>query len=118
MNVIAGIGRLLALLAITGLAMLPIGKPLMMPAAAHSAMDHHHHATTGMAEDHNCCPKKTPTSHCDVDCLAICAAQTICNVAPTVALALSFGAAMALVPHSDVGTAGLKQRPPPKPPKL
>jgi hypothetical protein len=117
---ISGIGRLLSLLAVMGLALLPIARPVM---AAPAAIDHlvgHHQSTTlpTISVDHDCCPKDAPAFHCDGDCLAICAAQFICIAMQPGSLAQELELAAFLLPRNDAGLAGLKERPPPKPPKI
>jgi hypothetical protein len=118
MHIIPGIGRLLSVLAITGLALLPFARPaIAMPAATHEAVEHHH-AATGMPEGHDCCPNKAPASHCDVDCLAICAAQILFNAMLGPGVGRELGFAALLLPRDDARADGLKERPPPRPPKL
>src|SRR4029079_19552000 len=117
MKVVSFIGRFLSVLAITGLALLPFAKPAMaLPAATHEATAHH--SAMGMPQDHNCCPKQAPASHCDVDCLAICAAQFLCHVMQVPTFAHELGLAVLVLPHNDVWADGLKERPPPRPPKI
>jgi hypothetical protein len=117
MNFVSFIGRFLSVLAITGLALLPFAKPAMpLSAATHEVMDHH--SAMGMQQDHNCCPKQAPASHCGVDCLAICAAQFFCQVMQVPMLAHELGSAVLVLPHNDVWAGGLKERPPPRPPKI
>jgi hypothetical protein len=111
------LGRLLSALAVMGLALLPFARPTMaLPAATHEAM--HHHAPTGLPHDHNCCPKQAPAFQCDGDCLAICAAQALYHIMQVPSLAYELGLAARLVPHNDAGPDGLKERPPPRPPKI
>jgi hypothetical protein len=117
MNLIPGIGRLLSVLAITGVVLLPLARPAMaLTGATHEVT--HHHAAADILHDHNCCPTKAPGFHCDVDCLAICAAQMLLNAMPGPAAGHELGLAALLLPYNHVGPEGLKQRPPPRPPKL
>jgi hypothetical protein len=117
MNLIPGIGRLLSLLAITGLVLLPLARPAMaLTGGTHEVM--HHHAAADIPHDHSCCPTNAPASHCDVDCLAICAAQILLNAMSGPAAGCQLGLVALLLPHNDAGAEGLKKRPPPRPPKL
>jgi len=118
MNLIPGIGRLLSLLAIAGLVLLPLATPAMaLTGPTHEVM-HHHAAADLPPHDHSCCPTKAPASHCDVDCLAICAAQILLNAMSGPAAGCQLGLVALLLPHNDAGAEGLKERPPPRPPKL
>jgi hypothetical protein len=120
------IGRLLSMLAIVGLAIAPVARPAMGMAAVLQpdiASDHGiDHAATdaamAMPEDMPCCPKKAPVPNCDKDCLAICATQLLCNAAQVPGPMVPLGLSHILLPLNDTGLVGLKQRPPPRPPKI
>jgi hypothetical protein len=111
---LSAIGRLLSILAIIGLAIAPIVRPVMALPNGHTAMVDD--AAMGMPEDMPCCPRKAPISDCGKDCplMAICATQLLCNVVQ--GLVIPLGLAGLCVPESDPHVAGLSQAPPPRPP--
>jgi hypothetical protein len=117
-KVLPTIGRLLCILAIVGL-VAPIARPAMAMAAvirsdtADRAVAHH----ADMPEDMPCCPKKAPIPDCSKNCLAICASQLLYNDLSAAALVIPLGLADVLLPGNEPCLTGLKQRPPPKPPK-
>lgn len=109
------------MLAVVGLALAPIAHPAMAMTAfaqagatSEQAVDHAHMA---MPEDMPCCPKKAPIPDCSKDCLAICATQLFCNISAA-ALAVPVGLANLLLPVNEPGLSSVKQRPPPRPPKI
>ena len=120
-KILSAIGRLLSILAIVGLVVAPIARPAMAMTAviqSHSA-DHvvANHGDMAMPEDMPCCPKKAPVPDCSKDCLAICASQLLYNHLSAAALVIPLTLADLLLPANEPGLTGLKQRPPPKPPK-
>ena len=115
MKILPAIGRLLCILAIVGLAIAPIAWPAMGMGAVSDGIAHH--ADMVMPEDMPCCPKKAPIPDCSKDCLAICASQLLYNDLSTAALVIPLGLADVLLPGNEPCLTGLKQRPPPKPPK-
>jgi hypothetical protein len=114
------------MLAIVGLAIAPVTRAAMAAAAvleANMASDHAMaHAATdaamAMPEDMPCCPKKSPVPNCDKDCLAICATQLLGNAAQVPGPMVPLGLSHILLPLNDTSLVGLKQRPPPRPPKI
>src|SRR5438874_7843449 len=115
--ILPALGRFLSMLAVLGLAVVPIARPAM--AHGNTAMEHHgnvpaatpvgmsHHATG--ADDHGCCPKQAPASDCDGNCLALCAAQILCNVTQVTPLAHRLGPAALLLPRNDERADGLRE---------
>jgi hypothetical protein len=77
-------------------------------------------AATAMPEDMPCCPKKSPIPDCGRDCLfmAMCAMQLLCNAVQAEGLAIPLGEASVFSPGNDTDVAGLRQGPPPRPPKI
>jgi hypothetical protein len=120
-NILSAIGRLLSVLAIVGLAVAPLARPVLaMTAVAQSAIASDHAAADGapMMDDMPCCPKKAPVPDCNKDCLAICSMQLLSNAVHGAGLLIPLGLADILVPANDVDVAGLRQPPPPRPPKI
>jgi hypothetical protein len=125
MKLLSAIRGLLAILAIVGLALAPLARPVMaMPAAiqaeAASEQPMADGAATAMPEDMPCCPTKAPTPDCGKDCLfmAMCAPQFLCNAVQGAGLVLPLGLASVFFPGNDKAVAGLSQGPPPRPPKI
>jgi hypothetical protein len=120
----AFLGRFLSMLAVLGLAVLPIARPAM--ARAETVMQHHQtvtaathmHGHAAHMDDHDCCPKQAPASHCDADCLAMCAAQFFSSVTQGAGLGSELGPAALTLPRNDADADGLRERPPPRPPKI
>jgi hypothetical protein len=122
---LSGIRRLLAILAIVGLAVGPVARPAMaLPAATQApaasdqpmAVD----AAMAMPEDMPCCPTNAPVPDCGKDCLfmAMCATQFLSNAVQAAGLVIPLVLANILFPGNDTGVAGLSQGPPPRPPKI
>jgi hypothetical protein len=113
------IRHLLAVLAIVGLILTPIARPMMAIAAEMpAAMDEH--AAMEMPGDMPCCPKQAPMPDCAKDCLfmAMCAAQFACNPMQGAGLVMPLGLAGIFVPVNDATVAGVSHGPPPRPPKI
>ena len=121
---LSAIRRLLAILAIVGLALAPVARPaLAMPAAqVPAAFDQPMvgHAAMAMPEDMPCCPQKSPTPDCGRDCLfmVMCATQFLCNAVQAACFVIPLGLASVVFPGNDTDVAGLSQGPPPRPPKI
>jgi hypothetical protein len=120
-NLASAIGRLLCILAMIGLGLGPLAKP-MMAAPVEAAAAHHAMAddetTSAISEEMPCCPKKAPIPQCSKDCLAICASQILAGADQRAGLEALLGLASLLLAGNDAGGIGLKQRPPPRPPKI
>ena len=117
--------RLLAILAIVGLAVGPVARPAMAMSAAIQASAASDEpmvddAALAMPEDMPCCPTKAPVPDCGKDCLfmAMCATQFLSDAVQGVGLVLPLGRASVFFPGNDRDVAGLSQAPPPRPPKI
>jgi hypothetical protein len=116
----SAIGRFLGILAIVGLAVAPVARPAMAMPVGSAASDQAAPDEAAMMEDMPCCPKKSPIPDCCKDCLCVgmCALQFPCNAVQGASLAAPFGLAVVLFPGNDTDRIGLRQRPPPRPPKI
>jgi hypothetical protein len=119
-KILSVIRRLLAILAIAGLAVAPMAMPTATQAAATSDQSMVDHAAMAMPEDMPCCPKKAPIPDCGKDCLfmAMCATQLLCNAVQESGLVMPLALASIFFPGNDTDVAGLSQGPPPRPPKI
>jgi hypothetical protein len=118
---LSAIRSLLAILAIVGLVLGPIAKPVMaMPTPMHMGVDQAMVNEAAMPEDMPCCPTKAPIPDCGKDCLfmAMCATQFLANAVQGVWLVIPLGLASVFFPGNDTDVAGLSQGPPPRPPKI
>ena len=117
----AGVKRLSALrylfavLAIAGLILTPIAAPATAMATDASMADH-----MAMPADMPCCPDQVPMPDCGKDCpfMAVCATQFLSTMPQGTGFLIPPTHASLVVASNDVGPGGLKQRPPPRPPKL
>jgi hypothetical protein len=120
-NLPSAIGRLLCILAIIGLGLGPLARSTLAApieaTAAHHGMAHDE-TTSAISEEMPCCPKKTPTPHCSKECLASCASQILAGADQRGSLEALLGLASLLFAGNDADGVGLKQRPPPRPPKI
>jgi len=116
MITLSTIGRFLSVLAIIGLAVVPIARPAMTLPNTNVAMVDD--TAMGMPEDMACCPKQAPVPDCGKDCplMAICATQFLCNAMQGLGLIIPVGAASFVFPGNDSHLAGLSQAPPLRPP--
>jgi len=110
------IGRLLSVLAIIGLAVVPIARPAMALPSGNTAMADD--AAMGMPEDMPCCPHQAPASDRGNDCpfMAMCTSQLLCATVQGSGLVMQRGLAGLLFPADESCPAGLSQAPPPRPP--
>jgi hypothetical protein len=119
------IRSLLAIVAIVGLVLGPIARPVMaMPAPMHMGVASDQAMVKGaamaMPEDMPSCPRTAPIPDCGKDCLfmAMCATQFLCNAVQTAGLVTPLGMASVFFPGDDTDVTGLSQGPPPRPPKI
>ena len=113
---LSAIGRLLSILAIIGLAIAPIVRPVMALPNGDTALADD--TAMSMPQDMPCCPKKAPIPDCGRDCLANCATQLLCNAVQGAGLLMPLGPANALPRGNAKALVGLAQRPPLRPPKI
>jgi hypothetical protein len=116
--------RLIAILAIAGLVLSPIGRPVMaMPSDMHASLD----GATAMAQagaaampaEMPCCPDKSPGPDCgkDCPCMALCAAKTL-NSVRLASLFIPQRLVSIVVPGNEAELGSLAQTPPTRPPKI
>src|SRR6516165_10485802 len=111
MITLSTIGRFLSVLAIIGLAVVPIARPAMTLPNTNVAMVDD--TAMGMPEDMACCPKQAPVPDCGKDCplMAICATQFLCNAEQGSGLVIPLGFAGLFLPSNDSRLAELSQAP-------
>jgi hypothetical protein len=115
---LSAIRNLLAIVAIVGLVLGPIARPVMaMPAPMHTSIASDQAMVDGtamaMPEDMPCCPTKAPIPDCGKDCLfmAMCATQFLANAVQEMGLVIPLGLASVFFPGNDTDVAGLSQGP-------
>ena len=110
------VGRLLSVLAIIGLAVVPIARPAMALPSGNTTMADD--AAMGMPEDMPCCPHQAPASDRGNDCpsMAMCTSQFFCTAAQGSGLVIPLRLATLLLLADDSSVAGLSRAPPPRPP--
>ena len=124
MRIRSAFGRILAVLAIVGLALAPVVQPAMAlqvskdmhAAMSSSAVDA---VIADVADDMPCCPSKPALPDCGKDCplMALCVTAPIHFVSQTgLTVPLTFVAVVFPGAHSDL--ASIAQPPPRKPPKV
>ena len=114
-NRLSAIRYLFAALAILGLILAPIATPAAaMPAGMSDE------ASMAMPADMPCCPDQAPMPGCGKDCplMAACSAPSVCDTPRGAVLAVPLVLASLVVPGNDAGLRGLRERPPPRPPKI
>lgn len=109
------ISRLGAALAVLGLLLAPLARPVMaatMPAVPD-------HAALEMPADMPCCPERAPAKDCAKDCflMAACMAGNLQATPPVAQLFIPPEAATVLLSGNDADLAGLSTGPPQRPPK-
>jgi hypothetical protein len=119
------IGRVLVILAVTGLALAPIARSAMalsmgtdMPASVADAMAAGS-AVAGVADDMPCCPSKPAVPDCGKDCplMALCITTPLYFVAQTsLIVPVAFVSVIFPRDHSDL--VSIAQAPPRRPPKI
>ena len=117
MITLSTIGRFLSVLAIIGLAVVPIARPAMTLPNTNVAMVDD--TAMGMPEDMACCPKQAPVPDCGKDCplMALCVTAPIHFVSQTgLTVPLTFVTVAFPGAHPDL--VSIAQAPPRKPPKL
>jgi hypothetical protein len=124
MRIRPALGRILAVLAIVGLALAPVVQPAMatqvskdMPAAmSSSAADV---VIADAADDMPCCPSKPALPDCGKDCplMALCVTAPIHLVSQT-ALTVPVAFVTVVFPGAHSDLASIAQTPPRKPPKI
>jgi hypothetical protein len=124
MRLRSAFGRILAVLAIVGLALAPVVRPAM---AAPMSKDMHaimsgsavDTAIADAAADMPCCPSKSALPDCTKDCplMALCVTAPIHFVSQTgLTVPLTFVTVVFPGAHSDL--VSIAQAPPRKPPKI
>jgi hypothetical protein len=108
---------LFAALAIAGLILTPMAAPAMAMATPANIADE---TAMAMPADMPCCPDQAPMPGCGKDCpfMALCATQFLSMMPQGTALVMPPTRASLIMASNDAGLSGLKQRPPPRPPKL
>jgi hypothetical protein len=122
-QLLSAIHRALAVLAIAGLILAPLGRPAVaMPSEMQGMLSEHGttDAQTGMAmpADMRCCPDKVPASDCGKDCplMVLCMASMLQSAPLGIPLYIPLLAGI-VIPGNDTNLGGLAQAPPPRPPK-
>jgi hypothetical protein len=124
MRLRSAFGRVLAVLAIVGLALAPVVRPAMaVPVSKdmHAAMSGSA-VDTGIADaaaDMPCCPSKPALPDCSKDCplMALCVTAPVQCVSQTgLTVPLTFVTVVFSSAHSDL--VSIAQAPPRKPPKV
>jgi hypothetical protein len=113
--------RFLSVLAVCGLIVAPIGRPVaaMTPAQINASdMASTDMAMDGMAEDMPCCPKKMPRGCADCPAMSLCQSGTIVSLPGDSYLIAFSNSARVLVPLNQADLAGQAQGPPRRPPKV
>jgi hypothetical protein len=118
----SAIRLLLAILAIAGLVLSPIGRPLMaMPADMRTSLGDPMAMSdaAAMPADMPCCPDKSPGPDCGKDCpfMAFCAAKCF-HSARLVSLFFPQRLVSIFVPGNEAELGSLVQAPPTRPPKI
>src|SRR5215471_4279964 len=122
MGIRLAIGRALLFLAIVGLILVPIARPVMTMPADLSASAAKQLAADPMAsttpDEMPCCPSKPSVPDCDKDCpfMALCTAAALI-AAPPVALSVPIIFATILFPGVQTDLASIARAPPQRPPK-
>jgi hypothetical protein len=122
-RLVSYVAALLQALAVAGLLIAPLARPVMaMPASMPAAMAADHHAgasAAAMPDDMPCCPDETPTSDCAKVCplTALCSVTISQNVPAAIVLAAIFGPARTIIPGDDAALDSIARGPPRKPPK-
>jgi hypothetical protein len=113
------IRHLLAAFAILGLVLGPLASPAMAISIDMSVAVADQTAMS-MPEGMPCCPDQAPMPDCAKDCpfMALCATQFLSTMPPGTGFVMPPTRASVVVASNDLGLSGLKQRPPPRPPKL
>jgi hypothetical protein len=121
---LSAIRRLLAILAIAGLTLSPIGQAVMaMPTDMHASMDGAmamiDAGAAAMPADMPCCPDKSSGSDCGKDCpfVMFCVAQAL-NNPRVVSLFVPESLVSIMFPGNETAPGGLTQAPPTRPPKI
>ena len=123
MRLLPIIQRVLFALAVIGLLVGPMGRPVMamspQDTAIAAAEETSHAETMAMADDMPCCPDEAPKSDCMKDCplLALCLAKVF-PASPGAAMPLTFVIlSERMQPLEAFARDGLSQPPPARPPK-
>jgi hypothetical protein len=124
MRLRSAFGRILAVLAIVGLALAPVVRPAMavpVPKDMHAAMSSSAVVTViaDSAADMPCCPSKPALPDCSKDCplMALCVTAPVNFVSQTgLTVPLTFVTVVFPGAHSDL--VSIAQAPPRKPPKV
>ena len=124
MRVGSALGRILAVLAIVGLALAPVVQPAMAVQASkdmHAAMSDSvaDAVIADAADDMPCCPSKPALPDCSKDCplMALCVTAPIHFASQTgLTVPLTFVSVVFPGAHSDL--VSIAQTPPRKPPKI
>jgi len=121
---LSAIRHLLTILAIAGLVLSPIARPVMaMPTDIRPSMGDHMAMTdagaAAMPANMPCCPDKSPCPDCGKDCpfVALCAATTL-DYVRLVSLFVPQRLASVIVPSNEADLGSLAQAPPTRPPKI
>jgi len=122
MGIRLAIGRVLLFLAIAGLILVPIARPVMAMPADLSASIGKQLATDPMAstisDDMPCCPSEPSLPDCGKDCpfMALCAAAALI-AAPQAALSVPITFAGIVFSGDQTDLASIARAPPQRPPK-
>jgi hypothetical protein len=118
----SAIARAFAVLAVAGLVLAPMARPVMaMPSQMQSVMSEHGAADAhmGMAApaDMPCCPDKAPDCGKDCPLMGLCMANVLQFAPIGPSLFISPTLASLVFPDDDAVLSGLAQPPPARPPK-
>jgi hypothetical protein len=122
MRLRSAFGRILAVLAIIGLALAPVVRPVMaVPVSKdmHAAMNGSAVHVVDAADDMPCCPSKPALPDCSKDCplMALCVTAPIHFVSQTgLTVPLTFVTVVFPCARSDL--VSIDQAPPRRPPKV
>ena len=124
MRVRSAFGRILAILAIVGLALAPVVRPAMAVSVSkdmHATMNNLavDSVISDAADEMPCCPSKPALPDCSKDCplMALCVTAPVQFVSQTgLTVPLTFVTVVFSSDHSDL--VSIAQAPPRKPPKV
>jgi hypothetical protein len=120
--------RFLCTLAVLGMVLAPMARPVMAMPADQSAGMHHHATMTTAGEPDNggistsegmpCCPDEAPVSDCGMNCAMMMCAASLSPTLPGAAwLPVPKLAPSELVDYEEAALSGRSPGPPPRPPK-
>jgi hypothetical protein len=116
----SAICHFVAFLAVAGLVVSPISRPVMaMPVDMQAAMDEATEMAHAMPADMPCCPERSSHADCGQDCpfMTLCMAKSFQSVA-FAGLIVPLTPVSILVPDNQTDLGGIAQTPPRRPPKI